>query len=595
MNSIDNLQSESNVIRLLFGEQEEWLLETLTAIEDCKSLDMVVGSLTSLHSSYNGSDDSQHLIIVAKYVDVLKRVLMDQSLLLMPRFSMEIARLDIQLRGSSSMLLLYGLQTAPARLTSFIKRQFDRSSLWDYRSIHLVGSFKSMLKRELLAKKTRLVSARDAHARSVGVLVRSATIDNPDALHATGFDGLCVSVSKLLKKHRLLGGNATISDQTRLAINKLLSSHVTHELGLVHSMALKLAEIGCSDACDDESMGDLNKYLVEPPVSVGDLYTRVETTANILRAVSPVSTQILKTYGQPHWLIRSWIPIAAVSIVTYTLLKSADIPTAFESLKTATVEAFQTCTLFLRNWILDPISQIFKTIRHDEGRLALLGTESLNSDLESLERMVVEFSKDHGDSLSAAEIGSRVRSGNLTLVMENYEQDIKKPLRNFLAGDLIRSLLIQIQKAKVDGELAMSALDKLLKSNELNFAFLAVMPTLALTYGTYSWISHSWSQHSPSTIQTLQVMKTSLRDIERILNNLAAKLSSRHDAAYSYGLLICELRLLQSCLSNIPDYVFDKARFKQDLDDFELVVMNDPIVNVTGLNILNRIFRLHFK
>ena len=179
--------------------------------------------------------------------------------------------------------------------------------------------------------------------------------------------------------------------------------------------------------------------------------------------------------------------------------------------------------------------------------------------------------------------------------MENYEQDIKKPLRNFLAGDLIRSLLIQIQKAKVDGELAMSALDKLLKSNELNFAFLAVMPTLALTYGTYSWISHSWSQHSPSTIQTLQVMKTSLRDIERILNNLAAKLSSRHDAAYSYGLLICELRLLQSCLSNIPDYVFDKARFKQDLDDFELVVMNDPIVNVTGLNILNRIFRLHFK
>ena len=35
-----------------------------------------------------------------------------------------------------------------------------------------------------------------------------------------------------------------------------------------------------------------------------------------------------------------------------------------------------------------------------------LGTESLNSDLESLERMVVEFAKDHGDSLSAAEIGS---------------------------------------------------------------------------------------------------------------------------------------------------------------------------------------------
>jgi hypothetical protein len=33
-------------------------------------------------------------------------------------------------------------------------------------------------------------------------------------------------------------------------------------------------------------------------------------------------------------------------------------------------------------------------------------------------------------------------------------------------------MLIQVQKTKVDVDLAMSALDKLLKSNELNFAFL---------------------------------------------------------------------------------------------------------------------------
>ena len=33
-------------------------------------------------------------------------------------------------------------------------------------------------------------------------------------------------------------------------------------------------------------------------------------------------------------------------------------------------------------------------------------------------------------------------------------------------------LLIQVQKTKVDVDLATAALDKLLKSNELNFAFL---------------------------------------------------------------------------------------------------------------------------
>lgn len=41
-----------------------------------------------------------------------------------------------------------------------------------------------------------------------------------------------------------------------------------------------------------------------------------------------------------------------------------------------------------------------------------------------------------------------------------------------ILGDLLQTMLIQVQKTKVDVDLAMSALDKLLKSNELNFAFL---------------------------------------------------------------------------------------------------------------------------
>jgi len=37
---------------------------------------------------------------------------------------------------------------------------------------------------------------------------------------------------------------------------------------------------------------------------------------------------------------------------------------------------------------------------------------------------------------------------------------------------------------------AMSALDKLLKSNELNFAFLAVGPSLFIVYITSSWLGN---------------------------------------------------------------------------------------------------------
>jgi nuclear-control-of-ATPase protein 2 len=42
----------------------------------------------------------------------------------------------------------------------------------------------------------------------------------------------------------------------------------------------------------------------------------------------------------------------------------------------------------------------------------------------------------------------------------------------------------------VDLELAMAALDKLLKSNELNFAFLALGPSLFIIYLFSTWIQN---------------------------------------------------------------------------------------------------------
>lgn len=46
-------------------------------------------------------------------------------------------------------------------------------------------------------------------------------------------------------------------------------------------------------------------------------------------------------------------------------------------------------------------------------------------------------------------LAERIRQGDLTPVLEIYESDIRSPIRSAIAGTLIRSLLIQIQKAKV--------------------------------------------------------------------------------------------------------------------------------------------------
>lgn len=93
-------------------------------------------------------------------------------------------------------------------------------------------------------------------------------------------------------------------------------------------------------------------------------------------------------------------------------------------------------------------------------------------------------------------------------------------METYTIGDLIQTLLIQVQKTKVDVDLAMAALDKLLKSNELNFAFLgkmgtatddffignaniflaAVAPSMLLTWGTVAWLRRCYDQRTGQRI-----------------------------------------------------------------------------------------------
>jgi nuclear-control-of-ATPase protein 2 len=47
------------------------------------------------------------------------------------------------------------------------------------------------------------------------------------------------------------------------------------------------------------------------------------------------------------------------------------------------------------------------------------------------------------------DLSEQIRRGDLTPVLKIYEGDIKSPVRSALSGTLIRSLLIQVQKAKV--------------------------------------------------------------------------------------------------------------------------------------------------
>ena len=55
----------------------------------------------------------------------------------------------------------------------------------------------------------------------------------------------------------------------------------------------------------------------------------------------------------------------------------------------------------------------------------------------------------HYDPVQIEALSHQIRMGDLTPIMQLYEQDIKRPLKSAIAGSLIRTLFIQVQKAKV--------------------------------------------------------------------------------------------------------------------------------------------------
>ena len=198
-------------------------------------------------------------------------------------------------------------------------------------------------------------------------------------------------------------------------------------------------------------------------------------------------------YGKPSRLIRYWIPAVGLILSGSTLLRivanrRAEIIQWFRELGQTTID-------FWTNWVLEPTKKLIGTIRHDEtSEIAIQSRDSLQADRDSLERMVIDFAVQHPENGTAftdgqiADIRAKVKQGDLTSVLKAYEREMQSPIKNAIAGDLIRTLLIQIQKTKVDVEVAIGGIDSLLKSQELLFGFVGIAPGVLISWALFQWL-----------------------------------------------------------------------------------------------------------
>ncbi|RUP48836.1 ATP synthase regulation protein NCA2-domain-containing protein [Jimgerdemannia flammicorona] len=272
----------------------------------------------------------------------------------------------------------------------------------------------------------------------------------------------------------------------------------------------------------DDDVPDVNK-LLDTAQHTQPLLTSATATIHLCALItthlpnySSRSSQIIQLYGSPSALTRYW-PLAVTGYVGATHLIQY-LSHNREDLVRWAQEVRQTTEDLVVHWLWEPVLKVWDTIRMKDRDLEAMSKESLRADrdletmcisvaytvsyilsvLKSLERMVVDFGREHYhfDDDQIAVLIQQVRDGDVSAVLRAYESEIKHPVWNATMGDLIRTLLIQLQKTKVDVDLTMSALDKLLKSNELNFAFLAVAPTMLLLWGIGWQISTTYQRRS---------------------------------------------------------------------------------------------------
>ncbi|GAV49004.1 hypothetical protein ZYGR_0N04090 [Zygosaccharomyces rouxii] len=243
------------------------------------------------------------------------------------------------------------------------------------------------------------------------------------------------------------------------------------------------------------------------------------------------------------------------------------------------------------NWVYTPLRQVWATVRHDDdSSIAVMSQGTLSSESSSLTRMIVHFMQENtSQPLNEEQLVSQVEKGDLTQFLKIYETQLEHPVRNIASGALIRSLLIQIQKTKVDGSLALNGIDRMLQSQQLVFGVVALSPALVIIYtlttSAYRLckIGRLWSYES----QHKEILSRSLNNAERLLNYDGVE---AEESYWNQGLLAIEVTTVyQMGLTLLPRNM--RKEWTRDVAE-----LTDPKLSLRSrLNVVYRIYHTYSK
>lgn len=152
---------------------------------------------------------------------------------------------------------------------------------------------------------------------------------------------------------------------------------------------------------------------------------------------------------RPSRLARQWPRLLLLPPLTFFAIRYTYNSRA--SLAELGVATAETLDRFWHDWLLEPLRDVVRTVRAGSEERVLISARGVAADIESLERMSLALAKEKlgYSATQLEELSELVKEGDLTPVLRIYEEDIRNPLRSAVSGTLLRSVFIQVQKAKV--------------------------------------------------------------------------------------------------------------------------------------------------
>ncbi|KAL6563725.1 hypothetical protein OROGR_002684 [Orobanche gracilis] len=234
-------------------------------------------------------------------------------------------------------------------------------------------------------------------------------------------------------------------------------------------------------------------------------------------------------------------------------------------------EAKDSTLSFWNDHVEQPIlairDELFETFR--KRQKGVMEREEVQLTADSLHRMLQAFSEQTVGKKFPENTSDREM---LEIVMTRYEKEITHPIQSLMGGELVRGLLIQVQKLKLDIEEAMLELDQILRANEINFAILAALPafflSLILAMLVRAWFKQDTRAEGRGRVARIQ-RRLLLVEIERAIMQcqICKDQGLENDAQCMYGLALCFLDSLYCVVERHAKATGEWICLRQDIVD----------------------------